>query len=759
MLKKIYVIIWVLLCALSTHAQDFSANWKGYFSYNSITAISYGEDKVYAAAQNSVFSYDLLTNELETLSTINGLSGEQISALHYSDSTGILFVGYQSGLIDVVKANSDILTVVDIVNKTSIPPNAKQINHFSENNGTLYIASAFGISLYDINRLEFDDSYFIGDNGSQLNINQTAILGDYIYASSLNGGIRRALVAADNLIDFNNWSTVDSGSWLGIAVSGQNLYGINTSNSLQRFNGNSFTSIATYQSTPLKIVANESNFTITLQNQIFVYNASGSLITTINQIPDYPDSYNTTFTEEGNVYIGTQQNGLLVSSLSSPTSALQILPDGPLRNDPFSIEAVPDQLWVVYGDYSAAFNPYPLKTRGLSHLREDVGWVNIPYAETLTANNMVNITINPENTEQVFISSYNSGLLEINEDVPSRIFDETNSGLSDITINPTDVRINGAAFDSDGNLWMTNSQVENGLAKKSGDQIQGYSVESVISDFTAVDAYTDLVVDRQGNVFFGSNNSGLIAYNSLSDTFARLEGESDGANLPSDDIRSLAIDNSGTLWIGTTGGLRLLFGSSQVFDNPEVTTNPIVILENDIPVELLNDQIIQSIEVDGSNNKWIGTVSSGVFYFSSDGQETLLQFNEDNSPLPSNNIQDITIDSESGEVYFATPLGLVSYRGSAVSPEDDLESVRAFPNPVRPNFAGMVTIDGLTSRANVKITDVTGNLVYEEVSEGGSIQWDTTAFGRHKVASGVYLILVTSNDASETKVAKLMIIR
>ena len=78
---------------------------------------------------------------------------------------------------------------------------------------------------------------------------------------------------------------------------------------------------------------------------------------------------------------------------------------------------------------------------------------------------------------------------------------------------------------------------------------------------------------------------------------------------------------------------------------------------------------------------------------------------------------------------------------------------------MRPKYDGMVTIDGLTERANVKITDITGNLVYEQVSEGGSIQWDTTAFGRHKVASGVYMILVTGEDAVETKVAKLMIIR
>ncbi|HEA30453.1 MAG TPA: T9SS type A sorting domain-containing protein, partial [Leeuwenhoekiella sp.] len=436
---------------------------------------------------------------------------------------------------------------------------------------------------------------------------------------------------------------------------------------------------------------------------------------------------------------------------------LQILPDGPLRNDPFSIEAVPNELWAVYGDYSNSFNPYPLKRRGLSHFQQETGWNNISYPEALNANNMVNITINPENTEQVFISSFNSGLLEINEEIPTQLFDETNSGLSDLPVNPTDVRINGAAFDPNGNLWVTNTLVENALARKSGNDITGFSIKEIIPDFDEV-IYTELVTDRQGNVYFGSNSMGLLAYNPRIDMFVKIAGEEE-ANLPSDDIRTLALDNSGTLWIGTTAGLRLLYGPAQVFENPEIQTNAIVILENDIPVELLNEQSIQSIAVDGSNNKWVGTLSNGVFYFSSNGQETLLQFNTSNSPLPSNTINSISIDNESGEVYFATPQGLVSYSGSAVAAAENLKAVRAFPNPVRPQYTGPVTIDGLTERANVKITDITGNLVYEEVSEGGSIQWDTTAFGRHKVASGVYMILVTSSDASETKVAKIMIIR
>ena len=739
-------------------AQNFSDQWAGHFSYTDIQNISYGNGKIYAAAQNSVFSYDLLTHDIQTFSTIQGLAGEAISAIYYSAARDILFVGHRSGLIDIVQKNLPVITVVDIVNKSSIPPDVKQINHFMENNGVLYISTGFGISLFDLDRLEFNDSYFIGASGGRLNVRQTAIAGDYIYAATQEGGIRRALAQAQNLIDFKNWSMVTAGGWQGIIAFDDTVFALSENEQLQRYDGSTFTTLATYTGNALNLNSSGTDFTVSLSDAVYVYDGSGNQLSGISTIPDFEQKYTTSLLLKGNLFIGTAANGLLRTTVPATSGFEQILPDGPLRNDPFSIEAGPNEIWAVFGDYNEDFNPYPLKQRGLSHLSEKTGWINLSYPEIRNANNLVNITINPENPEQVFVSSYNSGLLEINADTPDQLFNAANSGLSDIPTNPGDVRINGAAYDSQGNLWMTNSQVENALARKSGDKIQGFSVKEVLPDFSRVNGYSQLVIDRQDNVYFGTSNDGVIAYNPTEKTFGQLTGVED-AGLPSDIIRSLAIDNSGTLWIGTALGLRLLFGPSQIFSDREVKTQPIIILENNIPVELLNEQVVQSIAVDGSNNKWVGTVGNGAFYFSPNGQETLLQFNTSNSPLPSNTINDITIDDVTGKVYFATPLGLVAYNGSAVGPAGDLENLRAYPNPVRPTYTGVVTIDGLTARADVKITDVAGNLVYEKVATGGSIQWDTTAFGKYKVASGVYIILVTSGDALETKTAKIMIIR
>jgi hypothetical protein len=110
-------------------------------------------------------------------------------------------------------------------------------------------------------------------------------------------------------------------------------------------------------------------------------------------------------------------------------------------------------------------------------------------------------------------------------------------------------------------------------------------------------------------------------------------------------------------------------------------------------------------------------------------------------------------------VFFATITGLVSFKGTAIKASDNLENVVVFPNPVRPGFDGTVKITGLLNKANIKIADIEGNLVHEVIAEGGSIEWDTTAFGKYKVASGVYMIFISAQDGIETKVKKVMIIR
>ena len=765
-MKQIVSII-VLTQVFFLQAQNFENSWTGYFSYVSVKSISQGNDKIYAAAENAIFTYDLSTQEIETVSTINGLSGKEITTAYYSESFGLYIIGYKNGLIEIVIDGDDnILKVVDILEKLTIPPDSKQINHFYEFNSKLYISTGYGISVYDLDALEFGDTYYIGSLGSQIAVTQTTVYGDFIYASTSSNGIKSALVNDENIIDYEQWTTNLSGGYKGIQTLGNELYTLNNMNVLFRLDPNlEFIEIDSFLANIIDFGVQSNILTITTENSIEAYQEGyGEPLATVGNL-NYDYTLQSGYFYNNTFYLGTTTLGMLVVPGTSQ-EASQVLPAGPLFNQPFSIDASPGQLWVTYGDVDLTFNPFPLTRKGISNFKNEA-WKNIKYDSLIDqlrvddANDLVYVKINQNNPFVTYISSYQKGLIKLNGQDPFILYNETNSPMDIPNGNEAlGIRIFGSDFDRDQNLWLVQSRIDEGLLKLTPDgQFQTIDISNIIDAETEL-ALSKLAVSRVGYVFFGAVDSGLIGYNPTTNQFNKIgEGLGTG-NLPTTDIKALAFDNQNRLWIGTRKGLRVLYSIGSFFeDGAETDAQPIIILEDGVPQELLFLQSITDIEVDGSNNKWISTATSGVFYLSSNGQETLLRFTSDNSPLPSDNVLDIAIDDSSGKVYFATNDGLVAYNGTSTAPEDDLENVYAFPNPVRPNFSGNVTIDGLTAKANIKITDITGNLVFETTSEGGSIQWDTTAFGKYKVASGVYLILVTSDDNLLTKVTKIMIIR
>jgi len=758
-----FAILFLLFLTLFGQAQNFEDEWTGLFSYVSVKGITHGNDQLFVGAENAVFTYDLISQEITTISTVNGLSGELISSIYYSEGFGLLVIGYENGLIEIkIDGEENILSVVDILDKPTIPPDRKRINDFFEYNDNLYISTGFGISLYDLSRLEFGDTYFIGDFGAQLNITQTTVLEPYIYASSLGGGVRRAEVANDNLIDFEQWTTISGGiiNVKGVQALGDDIFIARNDNVIARFQGSGFVSVANFISEIVDFRSENDLLTITTQANIQVYSPGFNLTAVVNSLSNFSYILQSGISLNNTFYMGTSEQGLLAVPYNS-NIATQILPDGPILNQSFAIDASPGQLWVSFGDISVTFDPFPLSFLGVSNLTEE-GWTNIPASELFGASDLVNVTINPFNPAEVYMSSFQKGLLRINNQEPDVLFDETNSPLERVNLGGSDVgiRIYGADFDRDNNLWFTQTKVNDGLIRLTPfGQFSKFNFEDVFNGEDEL-ALTELKISREGYVFFGTDKNGMVGYNPNTGTYNRVSEQIGNGNLPSPSVRALEFDDQNRLWIGTLKGLRVLFNVAGFFDEGANTeTQPIIIEENGVGQELLAQLTVTDIEVDGANNKWISTASSGVFYFSSNGQETLLRFTKDNSPLPSNNVQDIAIDELSGRVYFATVNGLVAFDGSSTAPRDDLENVYAYPNPVRPGFSGNVTIDGLTDNANVKITDIEGNLVFETTSQGGSVLWDTTAFGKYKVASGVYMVLITTDDFLETKVSKIMIIR
>jgi len=795
---KLIFAISFFLAVQPSIAQNFSSLWQGHFSYNNVKDFAMGQGILYAASENAIFTLDFETNAIEKISTVEGLSGQNISNIHYSSDYNALVIGYETGLIDIVLENDDeVLTVIDIINKVTIPPNKKKINHFYEDNGLIYISTDYGISVYDIERLEFGDTYFIGVGGSQIQVAQTTVFNDFIYAACGDGsGIKKADLASPDLIDFSVWQTISNGNYLAIETVDGNLYTIRDNNIIYSIVNDNLSTLFTYPNLPVDMRAVNGDLVVCTENTAYIYDSDFNLVVTATT----NEEFNTLFTaaiinDQDDIFIGSNGilnigkpgYGVLKTSFADPTMFEEIHPQGPLKNNVYSIETPPNEIWAVFGAYSRTFNFNGGVARtGISHYKNEQ-WINTPF-DTLAAAvtqpfYISDISVNPFNTNQVFVSSYWAGLIEINDDVPTTLYNEDNSTL--IPFAGTLKLTTKTAFDRNGALWVMNGRVGTPLNKFENGQWTSYDFTSIIPVPPANSnlGFSSLVIDNLGTKFTGTSSFGLVGFNETTGSAAIDFASSEAENFPTTYVMSLALDNNGQLWIGTEKGLRILFNPSNFFENGSV--NNIVILEDGIPKELLSTQAVVAIEVDGSNNKWVGTVDSGVFYFSPDGQETIYHFTTDNSPLPTNTINDISIDPDDGTVYIATTKGLVSFASGGTKTSETLEDAFVYPNPVRPeynilgsndlnNINNGVKISGLTENVNIKITDIEGNLVTEAQSrvnqrsskanynfaiDGGTAIWNGKNLGNNIVATGVYLVLISDLDSLETKVLKLLIVR
>jgi len=783
MKKKILLLFISFLWSVGIMAQDFTALWEGHFSYLNIKDVVHANGKIYAASENAVFSYDLERQELEKISTINGLSGAFISSIYYSENFNQLIIGYVNGLIEILEESTgEVITVVDIVEKQTIPPNDKRINHFNEYDAKVYIATDFGISVFDLSRLEFEDTYFIGDGGGQIPVKQTAIFQDEIYAAcDANGGLRKALLSSPNLIDFQEWTLMTSGSYLGIESVLDKLYCTSSNNRIYEIANSNLIQLFNYSSAPLSLKSSDNQLIVTTKDEVFVYENGFNLRARFGSALEYETTFTKAIATSEAVFIGTEDFGLLSAAFDAPSEFQEIHPDGPLRNNSFAIQTWDDGLWASYGDYTDRYNPSPVRNYGISHFNEE-GWLNIPYDSVFNLRNLNAIAINPFNPEQVFISSFEDGMLELKDFLPIKRHDDTNSGLESLILsgapNFHSIRLSGLLFDDNGLLWTLTALIEKPLKTYDPNSLQWKSydfTDLILDPINDSQGFEELVIHPSGTKFIASSSHGIIGFDENGGNQLLKNISVEDGNLPIKSVRALALDDRNQLWVGTDKGLRILYNTSNFFTEDNVSTSAIIILEDGIPKELLDEQFISDIKVDGSNNKWVGTIGAGLFYFSSDGQQTIFHFTKDNSPLPSNNINDISLDADKGIVYIATDRGLLSFKSGGSAPLDELKDAYIYPNPVRPTFNAVsdkIKIKDISDNVNIKITDIAGNLVAEAQSrtnlryrgfnleiDGGTAYWNGKNFANNSVASGVYLVMLSDLDTFETKVLKLMIVR
>ena len=329
----------------------------------------------------------------------------------------------------------------------------------------------------------------------------------------------------------------------------------------------------------------------------------------------------------------------------------------------------------------------------------------------------------------------------------------------------------GIALDENGTLWVTNALVTNGIkVKTKDDNWYSYSYDGFVSPWR-----TDRITVTSNNykwINWPRSDGGILVINdkgqpenrsSHSFRMIRFLPDQDGNSTLVTPSYCYTEDLSGNVWVGTENGvmefrnLNTLFSAGYSIRRPKIARND----GTNYADFLLDGQRVNAIVVDGANRKWIGTNASGLLLMSEDGTEKIAHFTEGNSPLVSNQINSLMLNQETGELFVATDKGLMSYKTNAVISEKSLEKIKIFPNPVRENFTGMITIDGLMDGTYVKITDEAGNLVYRTKSNGGRATWDGRNFSGHLVVAGVYFVLGTVEIEGETKsgIGKFLLMR
>jgi len=409
-------------------SQNFEESWTGHFSYLEIKDIDQSTDKLYCAAENAIFTYDLNTNEIETISSIQGISGEVITSILYIEDASLIVIGFETGLIQIYdEVNKTFLSVIDIVEKPTLDPTRKRINHFNRNGNIIYISTDFGISEYDIEALEFGDTFFIGSLGTQIKVSQTAIFEDYIYAAS-EQGIYKGLLSNTNLIDYQQWESFSPMNWVGIQTVEDKLYGATTNKRVYEIINNTISQRASYPEVISGFKSNNNQLIVTATRQVNAYTSNFDLIVNATTTEEYNSDFSTAIiANNSELYIGTNRlviagvpaSGILKSTFTEPNVFEEIHPESPLRNRFYEVKYQDGQLWGIHGGHNAIFNFDSRFARtGISRFTED-SWQTIPYPvfdeQFFRPWYFSYLTVNPENANQIYISSFYSGLIEITD--------------------------------------------------------------------------------------------------------------------------------------------------------------------------------------------------------------------------------------------------------------------------------------------------------------------------------------------------------
>lgn len=745
--------------------------WETLQSYRTGQYVTQSEESIIYSTGTSIFYLDKDDLSISLLTRDDGLAETEIKLIRYHQPTATLIIVYTNSVIDLLQNNRfSTLRQIDNFNFSGGDNSINDI-FFGEGN-VVYLSAGYGISALDL-----DDQTFAFTTFTPIPVKGVSVLNGKIFAPTENG-VYQVDASSANINDFNNWELIELGGTEPFAYSSSAInvwknelyFGVNED--IWKWNNGSPEvfydatvqeySLGFLAQGPLNLIAgyrflNSSN----PDRNLVLLNENGVEKEIISNC--VYDAYYATQEENGRIWIGDK--GFFIRYLNANANSCELLEyPGPPSNDNYRMEHDGNSLWVAAGTLTPNLSPKS-NSQGL-YRYQNGSWTIYNRVNNSTVAgrdgqsftfddllDIIGIAIDPAN-RKVWIGSFYEGTFSLDPETDeTALYDEVNSTLEFATGEVAGrIRVGNPVADGKGNVFFPNSRAENGniLHVRTADGQWAALGGSCNSN----EAFT-VAIDNSG---FAWVLHGTVAGNGISviDTKNTLLDPSDdvcrdinsgNSNLINNEVRSIAVDLDGKVWIGTSTGLMVFECGGSVFDADICQGKTIAVFdENNNGGLLLETEDCLSITIDGANRKWVGT-TGGAYLLSADGTEQLAFFDENNSPLLDNMVRDIAINPKDGTVFFGTENGIISYRSNATQAESvNQEQLKIFPNPVEPGYDGPIAIDGLVRDATVKITDLSGKLVYETNALGGQAIWNGTDYNGRRVQSGVYLVFASTNS-------------
>ena len=789
MLKRISGLIGfvILSFTVATYAQLAVGDWQIYTSTGTPVKVIDTPQRVYYVSGRSLFGFDKETEEMESYSKNNILNDIDIANIYYNYDKKYLVIVYANSNVDILHDNGKVFNIPDI--KNAILTTAKGINDVKFYGDRIYLATDFGIVVLNDKKNEVSESYnygkkisligacdkywfFVADDGLYY-INSDAIKYDIAKWVLLDDVPGTTIYA---LMPFNDKYLFYS--------KGGNLHFLDINNGLSL--------LGTLNMGVMNVDKYYDGFV--LRGYVYVAFCKPDIVNGAIQFDgifnfqnqsDYLVNVLTSSYEKDMSIWALGESGLCHFSMGNNQFVMlkePFLPNVSNVADPWNLVINDHKLYVSNSGPRRGTEDQYVQTK-ISVLDQgnwsviDVG--EVPLENGKTGNRIYssyNMAFDTDDSNTFYIGTWFEGIYKISGTECVGHYTSLNSPLS----KGWAMAVPNIVFDRDGNLWIAHAG-DVGVsmlpkAKQSIDTDELKASDWYLLGFSEIKniKYAILLIPNHSTakwVVYGDWPGSIFAfddkgtYNTIADDRTKnivSFMDQDNKTFTPNYYTCIEEDNNGQIWIGTSSGPIVITNPDHVFSDSFRCTR-IKIARNDGTDNadyLLQNINITDIFVDGANRKWIGTRESGLYLVSADGSEILNHFTAENSKLPSNHVTEVIVDPVTGVAYIGTTSGLAAYRSDAVQSSDDYSNVYAFPNPVRPDYEGWISVTGLMENSLVKITDTAGNLFFQGYSNGGQISWDGRDRSGNRVKTGVYLVFASSGGSSKQSgvVTKILVV-